>query len=99
MFIQKSIGSSAATLINMFNGRPKESECLLSYNSRLMTYLTSRWKSMSIEEITVSAVLAHMAQFDNRLKRLLFTTSIKTRAQLQSELKAFSYGKRKAALT
>ncbi|CAH2108844.1 unnamed protein product [Euphydryas editha] len=90
-----SVETPAATLINLQNSRPKENECLSVYAARLMTSLTSRWQNMSIEEIAVSTVLAHLTQFDKNLQRLAFMTEIVTRDKLQSELKATAFMKRK----
>lgn len=53
---------------------------------------------MSVEEIAVSTVLAHLTQFDERLQRLAFTSEILTRDKLQRELKATTFMKRKAPL-
>ncbi|XP_076284313.1 uncharacterized protein LOC143210916 [Lasioglossum baleicum] len=89
------IETCAATVINLLNGRPKDDECLAAYASRLMTTLTSRWSKKTIEEVAVSVVLAHTAQFNRRLHHLAFTNDITTRSRLQQELKAFSSAKRK----
>ncbi|XP_067640730.1 uncharacterized protein [Eurosta solidaginis] len=101
LFVQRFVGveTPAAALIHILNGRPSDGECLSLYGSRLVTSLVSRWKSMNIEEIAVSVVLAHTAQFDNRLQRLLFTTDMKTRNELQQNLQAFAFGKRKESST
>lgn len=87
--------TKAATLINLNNSRPKENECLAAYGSRLMSTIMTAWKDLKTEEIAVSYVLAHLAQFDNRLQRLAYTTDITSRNKLQQELKAFSILKRK----
>lgn len=42
------------------------------------------------------ARVAHIAQFDNRLNRIAFTSEITSREKLQHELQAFSFLKRKA---
>ncbi|XP_057324637.1 uncharacterized protein LOC130667164 [Microplitis mediator] len=91
------VETSAATLINLQNSRPKDGECLAAYSNRLLSSLTSKWKKSNIEEIAVSIVLAHASQFDSRLQRLSFTTDIKTQSQLQNELKAFSYSRKRSA--
>ncbi|XP_074114190.1 uncharacterized protein LOC141537232 [Cotesia typhae] len=97
LFITRFAGmeTSAATLINLQNSRPKDGECLASYSSRLLASLMSKWKNLTAEEIAVSVVLAHNSQFDSRLQRLAFTTDVKTRIQLQKELKAFSYTRKR----
>ncbi|XP_036341868.1 uncharacterized protein LOC118751199 [Rhagoletis pomonella] len=59
--------------------------------------LFHKWKSLTIEEIAIAVVLAHSSRFNNSLQRLLFKTSIKTRNELQQELRAFVFGKRKFA--
>jgi len=42
---------------------------------------------METEEIPVSVTLALLANVDNRLQRLSFTSNVRTRGDLQSELK------------
>lgn len=85
-----------ATLIQLSASKPKEGETYGAYASRLMSSLLNRWKNASTEQIAVSVVLAHLAQIDTRLHRLAFTTEINTRHNLQQELQAYSYLKRKA---
>lgn len=48
---------------------------------------------MTTEEIAVSVVLAHVAHIDTRLQRTVYTTNIRTRNELQNELRAFSFAK------
>jgi len=43
------------------------------------------------EEIAVSLVLTHTLQIDSRLQRLVFTTNIKTRAELQQQHNAHTF--------
>ncbi|CAH2211241.1 jg27892 [Pararge aegeria aegeria] len=93
-----NVETSAATLINLNNDKPQENETYAAYASRLVTLLLTRWKNVSIEQIAVSMVVAQLAQFDTRLQRLAFTTEITSRHQLQKELQAFSYLKRKAPM-
>ncbi|XP_047019820.1 uncharacterized protein LOC124630128 [Helicoverpa zea] len=85
----------AATLINLHNSQPKEGESLASYASRHVTSLTSKWNSLSVEQIAVSTILAHVSKFDVRAHRLAFTTEIPTRHKLQQELSVLSHLKRK----
>lgn len=94
-----SFETSAATLINLQSSKPRENECLSVYAARLVTSLTSKWQKMSVDEIVVATVLAHLTQFDSRLQRIAFTTEIDTRDKLQRELKASSFMKRKAPQT
>jgi len=96
LFVQRYDDSEtpAATLLNILNGRPKTGECLSAYGSRLVTSLLTKWKSMDIEGIAVSFVMAHTSQIDTRLQRLLFTTNITNRNELQQQLKAYAYSKR-----
>lgn len=97
LFIQRFEGveTSAATLMNILNGIPNGNECLSVYASRLVTSLMSKWKTMTVEEIAVSVVLAHTARFDSGLQRLLFKTNIKTRNELQQELRAFAFTRKR----
>lgn len=39
-------------------------------------------------------MLKHVAQIDHRLQRILFTTNIQTRNELEKQLRAFVFGKR-----
>ncbi|XP_070141487.1 uncharacterized protein [Drosophila kikkawai] len=96
LFLQQYEGveTPAASLLNMFSSGPKLNECVSVYASRQVTSLQSKWKNMSNEEIAVSVVLAHTAQIDKRLQHLLFTTNIKTRTELEQQLRAYSFGKR-----
>ncbi|XP_039951421.1 uncharacterized protein LOC120768716 [Bactrocera tryoni] len=97
LFVQRFEGveTSAAILMNILNGHPNDNECISVYASRLVTSLMHKWKSQTIEEIAIAVVLAHSARFDNNLQRLLFKTNIRTRNELQQELRAFAFGKRK----
>lgn len=89
--------TSAAFLINLHNGRPKDNECLASYAATLLSSIMSKWKNLSIEQIAVSTVLAHISQFENRVQKLSFTQDITTRNRLQQELSAISFMKRKSS--
>lgn len=97
LFLQQFEGNetTAATVFNALNGCPKNGECLSLYGSRLLTTLMAKWKSMTMEEIAVSVVLAHVAHIDTRLQRTVYTTNIKTRNELQNELRAFAFAKKK----
>jgi hypothetical protein len=90
--------TNAGTLINFSNDKPNENETLSSYASRLISMLTTRWRDVTKEQIAVSTVLAHVSQFDSRLQRLAFTTEITSRQQLQKELQAYAFLKRKSAM-
>jgi len=87
----------AATFLNLLNSRPTAAECYAVYASRLVTTLTTKWRNMEIEEIAVTTVLAHMANIDSRLQRVLFTSNVRTRSKLQAELKAFTFDKKRHA--
>lgn len=89
--------TAAATLINLFNSKPKEGECLATYAATQLNALLARWKNMSTEQIAVATVMSHISQFEPRVNRLAFTSEISTRNKLQQELKALSYLKRKAS--
>ncbi|GBP31290.1 hypothetical protein EVAR_31415_1 [Eumeta japonica] len=82
-----SVETSAATLIIINNSRPMEGEFLSAYENRLMTTLTSRWTKLNPKEIeiAVSFVLAHIAQFDSRIRRLAFTTDNLSITKLQQD--------------
>lgn len=58
-----SVETSAATFINLNNDKPKENETYAAYASRLITSLMNKWKNLRVEQIAVSAVMAHLAQF------------------------------------
>ncbi|KAJ8716313.1 hypothetical protein PYW08_013598 [Mythimna loreyi] len=86
----------ASFLINLNERKPKENECLATYAASLMTSIMSRWKDLTTEQLAIATVLAHVSRFDRRVQRLSFTTEVNTRNQLQQELKAVSFLKRKA---
>lgn len=88
----------AAMFLNLLNSRPAQNECHAVYASRMVTSLTTKWREMSVEEIAVTTVLAHMANFDNRLQRLVFSSNVQTRSQLQMELKAVTFDKKGSAV-
>lgn len=90
--------TAAATLINLFNSKPKEGECLATYAATQLNVLMARWKKMSTEQIAVATVMSHISQFEPRVNHLAFTTEIGTRNKLQQELKALSFLKRKAPI-
>ncbi|XP_039226544.1 uncharacterized protein LOC120320579 [Drosophila yakuba] len=96
LFLQHFAGTEtlAAAVMNLLQGCPTEGECLSLYGSRMVTSLMARWKSLSVEQIAVSVALAHAAGIDRRLRRLVFTTNIDTRNELQQELKAYSFDAR-----
>ncbi|XP_050357341.1 uncharacterized protein LOC126778036 [Nymphalis io] len=91
-----STDTCAGTLINLNSEKLKDNESLAACASRIITSLMSRWKDCTKEQIAVATALAHISQHDSRLQRLAFTTEITSRQQLQKELQAFSYQKRKA---
>ncbi|XP_052854732.1 uncharacterized protein LOC128263686 [Drosophila gunungcola] len=96
LFVQRFVGieTPAATLMNIFNGRPNPGENLPEYGSRLVTSLMSKFKSIELEELIVSIVLTHLSNLDARLLKSMFTGAVKTRNDLQQQLKAYAYLKR-----
>lgn len=94
----ESADMPAAILFNLLNGRPSANECLSVYCSRLVTSLMAKWSSMTVGEMAVSLVMAHASQIDTRLQSLLYTKTIKTRSELQQQLKAYAFGKREECL-
>ncbi|XP_046869011.1 uncharacterized protein LOC124461545 [Drosophila willistoni] len=52
------------------------------------------WQPNCLEEIAVYLALAHMAQMDDKLSRLVFTNNIKTRNEMQQQLQAHTFKKR-----
>lgn len=54
----------------------------------------AKWRSRTTEQISISVVQAHGAQVDTKLQRTVFTANIKTRTELQNELRV----KRKSVL-
>lgn len=93
--------TTAATLINLNNSRPKEGACLTSYGSRLMTSVLSRWENVNMKRLfnLTCCYNMYIARFYNRLQRLACTTEITTRKKMQQELKSFYFLKRKHHLT
>jgi len=50
----------AATVMNLLNGRPTEGESMSLYGNRVVKSLTSKLKSLTVEQILVSVALAHV---------------------------------------
>lgn len=86
----------AGFLVNLSNAKPKEGEHLAAYAANLMTSLMTRWKDLSIEQIAIATIMAHIANQEPRVQRLAFTADIKTRTKLIQELNAMCFLKRKA---
>jgi len=100
LFLQRftSVETPAAMLLTMLSTCPTEGECLSNYASRMVTSLITKWREMDVEEIAVCVTLAQLAHIDTRLQRLTFTSNVRTRSELQTELKAFTFNKRKKSL-
>ncbi|XP_060649581.1 uncharacterized protein LOC132786888 [Drosophila nasuta] len=100
LFMQRFdiVETPAAMFLSMLANCPTDGECLSNYASRMVTSLITKWRDMKVEEIAVSVTLAKMAHVDNRLQRLTFTSNMRTRSELQTELKAFAFNKRKKNL-
>ncbi|XP_049818636.1 uncharacterized protein LOC109606611 [Aethina tumida] len=81
--------TTATVFLNFLNNKPKDDECLASYAARQMTSLMTRCSNLTREEILASAVLAHIASFEPRTRRLAITSDIDTRAKLLKELTVF----------
>lgn len=94
-----SVETPAAVIIRVNSGKPKQGECLSAYAGRLITLLTARWQSLTVEQIAVATVLAHCVQNEPQLQRLAYTTDINSRSALQQELMASAYRKRSAAVS
>lgn len=84
-------------MIQLQSSKPKDGECMASYAAALVTSVSLKLEKLTSEQIAVSTVLAHIAQFEPRIHRLAFTTNISTRDQLTQELKAMPLLKRKFA--
>jgi len=97
LFIQQftNVETPAAMFLTMLTNSPSDGECLSNYAGRMMTSLMVKWREMDVEEIAASVTLARLAQVDSRLQRMTFTSNVRTRSDLQTELKAFTFNKRK----
>lgn len=91
--------TAAAHLINLLGTKPKEGECLSAYAATMITSLMSKWKNLTVEQIAVSTIMAHISQFEPRVQRMSFTHDITNRSRLQQELKAVSFLKRRTNIT
>lgn len=70
----------------------KENDYLASYVATLMSSIMSKLKNLSVKEIAVFTILAHISQFEPRFS---FTENITNRNRLQQEPKATSFFKRR----
>lgn len=91
-----SLETPASVLIDLNNKKPKDNECLAAYAATIMSSLMSRWNGLTTEQIAIATVLSHIAKHEPRVQRLAITTDIKTRGEMQNELKAVSFLKRSA---
>ncbi|XP_053963223.1 uncharacterized protein LOC128866476 [Anastrepha ludens] len=100
LFVQRftSVETPAAMVLTMLSTSPTDGDCLSNYASRMVTALINKWRNMDVEEIAVSVTLAQLAHIDTRLQRLTFTSNVRTRSELQTELKAFTFNKPKKSL-
>lgn len=89
-----STETSAAALMRINTSTPIDGESMSSFANRTLTSLMARWKTLSLEEIAVSIVLARCVQIDPRIQRLAYTTDLKDRTSMQRELMAFAQRKR-----
>uniref|UniRef100_A0A0A9WAU2 Gag-Pol polyprotein n=2 Tax=Lygus hesperus TaxID=30085 RepID=A0A0A9WAU2_LYGHE len=96
LFLAKYVVSEtpASTLLGILNGKPLDGESYSAYAGRVLSCLCVGWHNLNVEETAVATTLAHMAQFDSRIQRLVFTGDIKNRDSLLRELKAISFNKR-----
>ncbi|XP_052858319.1 uncharacterized protein LOC128266092 [Drosophila gunungcola] len=86
----ESSETPAAVIFNLLNSRPRNGESLPVFASRSVTSLCTKLRNLNCEQISIALILGHMANFDRRLQRMIHTTHISNRRELQAELQVFS---------
>lgn len=59
-----TIETPAATLYRVLSSSPNDGENMSTYVSRILNTLTTRWQSMTVEQVAISVALAHVARID-----------------------------------
>uniref|UniRef100_A0A0A9YDB1 Capsid protein n=1 Tax=Lygus hesperus TaxID=30085 RepID=A0A0A9YDB1_LYGHE len=84
------VDTPAAMIYNLLNEQPKPHENYVSFGMRMLNVISARWNNLTMDEISISFVLAHLAKIDGRIRRVAFNTNINTREQLLKELNYIS---------
>lgn len=66
-----------------------------AFGIRLRSFLKVRWENLTMAEVINASVLFQLASQDQRFERVALTSDIKTEDQFLSEMRAFSYAKKR----
>lgn len=95
-FIQEyDVMETPATVINnIIRSSPQGQGNYVELINQMYRVLNARCKGMTVSEMSVTLIIAHLSRFDERISRLARTQNIQTKEELVKEMGSFSYGKR-----
>ncbi|KAI5746442.1 hypothetical protein M8J77_003597 [Diaphorina citri] len=95
-FIQEyDVMETPPTVINnIIRSSPQGQGNYVELINQMYRMLNARCKGMTVSEMSVTLIIAHLSRFDERISRLARTQNIQTKEELVKEMGSFSYGKR-----
>ncbi|XP_075210528.1 uncharacterized protein LOC142317866 [Lycorma delicatula] len=97
LFVSRFGGQETATavVLKIHQEAPTKDESVGAFGIRLRSSLKARWRSLTVDEIVNAVVLARLTHIDNRVERVALTSDIKTEAECLSEMRGFSYTRKR----
>ncbi|XP_074115209.1 uncharacterized protein LOC141537903 [Cotesia typhae] len=97
LFVSRFGGQETATavVLKIHQELPTKDESVGAFGIRLRSSLKARWRSLTVDEIINAVVLARLTHIDNRVERVALTTDIKTEVDFLSEMRGFSYTRKR----
>ena len=81
----------------MITERRLKDEVTGAFDIRLRSLLKMGWQNLTTAEIIKVSVLSRLASEDKRIKRVRLTSDIKAEDEFLSEMRVFSYAKKRSA--
>lgn len=99
LFTARFGGKETATsaLMKMSHEKSLKDETMGAFGIRLRSFVKARWENLTMAEVINASVLFQLVSQDQRLERIALTSDIKTEDQFLSEMRAFSYAKKRPA--
>ncbi|XP_073968036.1 uncharacterized protein [Bombus fervidus] len=99
LFTARFGGKETATsaLMKIFNEQQLKDETTGAFGIRLRSLLKTRWENLTMAEVINASVLFRLISQDQRIERMAFTSDIKPEDQFLSEMRVFSYAKKRSA--
>ncbi|XP_074112144.1 uncharacterized protein LOC141535879 [Cotesia typhae] len=97
LFVSRFGGQETATavVLKLHQELPTKDESVGAFGIRLRSSLKARWRSLLVDEIINAVVLARLTLLDNRVERVALITDIKTEVDFLSEMRGFSYTRKR----